>query len=134
MEVRLYDGNLVFDSNHEEMELIALLPKVKMYETIQFGGFIEIAGTAYKMSSYNIEKDILTVKEVPKLELNPEETLYESDFICPYCKYVEHDAWELREDDGEYQCGSCGSEMKYERHHEVTYSIEPVKHADYVKL
>jgi len=52
---------------------------------------------------------------------------YEDRPICPYCGYVETDAWDIdlgpgTEGDGETDCNSCGETMLISRHCSITYS------------
>lgn len=130
MQIRLYETGL-FDCP-EKMELI-LETEDERYNTIEFGGFVVVNGETYRMCMYSQKDKILGVQPVKDFEEEPNETNYESEFVCPFCKAVNHDAWELG-DEGEHQCGSCSSTMKYVREIEVTYSIEPVECAPITKF
>jgi transcription elongation factor Elf1 len=50
------------------------------------------------------------------------DTLYQDEIVCPHCGYEHSDSWEVKHNDGEYNCDSCGKKFHYERHIEVTYS------------
>ncbi|MCW9129525.1 hypothetical protein ACQKD9_05510 [Bacillus paramycoides] len=62
---------------------------------------------------------------------------------CPYCQYVDHDAFELEADKDVTDCAHCGSEIKYVRNIitntldeclEVIYHSGPVKLKEPIKL
>ncbi|RJE88611.1 hypothetical protein D3P07_11490 [Paenibacillus sp. 1011MAR3C5] len=125
MEVRLYDSKLSMNNKCEEMELVKVLAAIEMYRDLDFGGFIIVDGKSYRHCMYNREKEILGVEPV-ELNEEGEEIDYSSDFTCPYCGAVNHDAWELS-DEGETQCGSCSSEIEYERVITIEYNIKPKK-------
>lgn len=138
MDICNWDTRKVFDNKHEDLDFIGSFP-VEMYKDLDFGGFVEINGKVYRMCSYSIEKDILTVEKVDHFEFSPE-AITASDHTCPYCKAIDYDAWELHDDEGECYCGSCSSDLKYKRHHSIwggpdyEYFVEPLKMSDYTKL
>lgn len=43
------------------------------------------------------------------------ETMLCNELTCPHCKHVDHDSWELEDDDPSYECPNCGAEFGYER-------------------
>jgi predicted RNA-binding Zn-ribbon protein involved in translation (DUF1610 family) len=125
MEVRLYDIELSTNNKHEEMKLVKALPEIEMYKDLDFGGFIIVDGKSYRHCMYNTEKGILGVEPV-NLDQEGEGIYYSSDFSCPYCGKVNLDAWELP-DEGDTNCGSCNSEIEYERVVTIEYNIRPKK-------
>lgn len=131
VEVRLYDLKLSFANKHEEMKFITNVDK-KMYKDIEFGGFVVINGENYRMCTYNIEKDILCV-EPTVFNKKGKETKYSDKFVCPYCGNVKVNAWEM-DDEGETECGSCCSEIQYERIVTVEYNVRPIKCAQVVRI
>lgn len=50
---------------------------------------------------------------------------------CPYCGYVERDAWEVNfggiEDETEHTCKSCGEEYFLSRTVYISYSTKSLK-------
>lgn len=52
--------------------------------------------------------------------------VWTDEITCPYCTSTIGDSWEM-EDEGEYDCDSCGGTFKYEREVEVTYTSKKVK-------
>lgn len=132
MEVRMWDVGLSIDDKHEEMKLVKTVD-VEMYKDLDFGGFIVIDGKSYRHCMYSSEKNVLCVEPV-KLNEAPEEIEYSSDFECPYCGSVNHDAWELSDDEGETYCGSCGSDLEYEKVVTVEYNIKPKKCAPVTRV
>jgi hypothetical protein len=132
VEIRLYDFDTSFTGNDEEMVLVKKIDELKMYKNIEFGGFIVIDGKSYRHCMYNSKKDILAVEPV-NLNEEPEEIEYSSDFECPFCGSIDQDAWEL-DDEGETHCGSCGSELEYEKVVTVEYNIRPKKCAQITKV
>ena len=53
---------------------------------------------------------------------------------CPYCGYVERDAWEIDfegiDGDVEHSCASCGEDYMLTRNAIITYTSERKKGAD----
>lgn len=84
-----------------------------------------IDGKSYRHCMYSIERGLLRVEPV-KLNKSAEEIEYSSDFKCPFCESINHDAWELS-DEGETECSSCGSDLEYERVVTIEYNIRPKK-------
>lgn len=52
---------------------------------------------------------------------------YKSNIICPYCGWVDNDSWELDEDDGINECGSCEKEFNVSREIEISYSTSRIE-------
>lgn len=125
MEIRIWDVGLSVANKESEMELVKIVDST-MYTDFDFGGFIVIDGNSYRQCMYSPKKEILCVEPV-ELNEQPEEIEYSDDFKCPFCNSVDYDAWELREDEGETYCGSCGSDLEYERVITVEYNIKPKK-------
>lgn len=50
------------------------------------------------------------------------DTEYEQEMICTWCGHAQSDPWEIRDDDGEHECGTCAKEFKYVRQYDITYS------------
>lgn len=134
MDIRIWDVKLSVADKSEEMKLVKTVEGIEMYKDLDFGGFIEIDGHHYRHCMYDNRKDILCVEPVKQLNVEGSEVEYSSDFTCPYCGSVDDDAWELSDDEGETHCGSCGSEMKYERVVTVEYNIRPVKCAPVTRI
>lgn len=133
MEVRIWDVRLSVTNKYEEMELIKTIDGLEMYKDLNFGGFITIDGKSYRHCMYNKEQDLLCVEPVEFNEKGSE-IEYSNEFICPYCNSIDHDAWDLRDDEGKTICGSCGSEIEYERVVTVEYNVRPVKCAPVTKI
>ncbi|WP_411955128.1 hypothetical protein ACKXGF_05030 [Alkalibacillus sp. S2W] len=131
MEVRIWDVKLLDGDKQEEMELVKTIDELEMNKDLEFGGFIVIDGKAYRHCMYNREKDLLCVEPV-ELNEHGEEIEYD-DFTCSYCGSKEHDESELS-DEGETECGSCGSELEYERVITVEYNVRPKKCAPVTKV
>jgi hypothetical protein len=55
------------------------------------------------------------------------EYTFEKYITCPYCGHQNKDSWECTNDDGEIDCGACGSTFFYERIVDVSYSTSPIK-------
>lgn len=47
---------------------------------------------------------------------------YTNEIVCPYCGHEQSDSFELIDDDGEMNCGSCSGTFSFERHRRITYS------------
>lgn len=139
MDVRFYEIGAAIANKEQEMELIGCFPAFFMYKNIEFGGFVEIDGEVYRMCMYSPKKDTLGVERVEQFESKPE-AIESDEFTCPFCKSVDHDAWELPDDEGETYCGSCSSDLSYKRLYasaresDCRYVVEPLKISDYTKL
>lgn len=139
MIIGLYDKKILLQNFYREAKVLGSFPNVKMYSTIQFGGFVEIQGNVYVMTYYDVENDFLVVREVPDFEMNPT-ALKAEEFTCPHCKSINYDAWEMEEDEGEHFCHRCSSDLKYKRERspkkpfDYYYIIESLKIADYTNM
>jgi len=126
MEIRLYDRKLFLDERFEQTELLATTD-----QPFDFGGLVVINNQAYTMCWFAPLKNILGVYPT-ELNEEPEEKEY-GDFECPYCGSIDDGAFEL-EDRGETQCGNCNSELSFERHVTVEYTVKPVKLAPIMRI
>lgn len=52
------------------------------------------------------------------------DTTFTHDPVCPYCRHVQADAWEMS--DGSNWCGACGKEFSLCRHETVSYSTAKI--------
>jgi transposase-like protein len=52
-----------------------------------------------------------------------EDDFYQTDeMICPWCKEVHRDGWELESDDSEYECEYCEKTFGYIKEYSITYT------------
>lgn len=128
MDIRLYDMNLFTSDKWEDMKLIATTDK-----DIDFGGFILIKDEAYRMCAFSPKKNVMGVEKV-ELNIDGEEHENEENLICPFCGVEDYDSWELKEDEGETDCSSCGSEIKYQRNISIDYDSYPIKCSPTTKI
>jgi formylmethanofuran dehydrogenase subunit E len=126
-QIRIYDMTHFWENNYEKMELIKEVKEEPPTE-----GIIEIDGKTYRFCACSPKNKVFGVKEIV-LNKNPKEEV-DGDFICPYCGSEDYDAWEHKSDSDTIECGICDSEIKYERHVEVTYTVSPVKKAKITKI
>lgn len=56
---------------------------------------------------------------------------YENEFVCPCCKHIDHDSFEL-DDNGIIECGNCGATIEYERVVTVEWNTELITPPDVV--
>jgi len=60
-------------------------------------------------------------------DVRPEHETHGDNLICPVCGHKEEDSWELPDSDDEYECGTCGSTLSYQRNVSVTYSTTVIE-------
>ena len=48
--------------------------------------------------------------------------VYTSFIVCPYCGAEDQDCWEIKDNDGFIQCGSCEKKFYYERDISISYT------------
>ncbi|MGG3307346.1 hypothetical protein ABER23_07955 [Paenibacillus lautus] len=126
-QIRIYDMKHFWDKNYHLMELVK-----EVQDEPEFGSVFEINGKTYRSCASSPMNKVLGVQQIT-LNDDPEEQ-YDDDFKCPYCGETYDDAWELSADDGTIECSNCHSEIEYTREHTVTYSVNPVKMVEVVKL
>lgn len=121
----IYDMQLWFDDDF----------KPQIVKEIDFepeiGLNLEIEGKVYHICSLHHKKQIAGARVIEFVE-EPEEE-YDGDFKCPYCSYINYDAFEL-EDEGETKCGRCGSEVEYSREVSISYSVSPKRKNEAIKI
>lgn len=100
---------------------------------IDVGDNIEINSKTYEVSQTYPSKNLIGVRQFEFKDDEEVEETSEEEFTCPYCGYVDEDAFELP-DDGEIDCPQCHSKIKYQREVTVTYNVEPVEKAKVVKI
>ena len=86
---------------------------------------IKIGEVYYAVGILSPIKNIAGARKI-ELELEPETQDYNSNFVCPYCKYEDEDSFELN-DEGECHCGRCGATVSYTREVTVEYNTSPVE-------
>ncbi|MEJ1517794.1 hypothetical protein R3O67_31945 [Bacillus cereus] len=61
-------------------------------------------------------KDGIIAAEEIHLNAEPEDEVSNHDGLkCPYCNYVDYDAFDLEQDEDETECANCNSHIKYAR-------------------
>lgn len=125
-QLRIYDMKHFWDGNYHLMELVT-----EVEEEPDSDSIYEIDGKTYRWCARSPKDKVVGLKEI-MINNEPEEE-YGDDFKCPYCGEIDHDAFELS-DSGTTECGSCNSEIEYEREYSVTYTVSPVKMSKIVKL
>ncbi|OKP95077.1 hypothetical protein [Paenibacillus sp. P46E] len=126
-QIRIYDRNHFWDDNYDLMELVK-----EVEVEPEFGETFEINGKTYRCCGKSLQAKVLGVEEIT-INQEPDEECGD-ELICPYCGHEQGDAWELSADSDKMECGSCGSEIEYEREYSVSYTVKPVKMCDVVKL
>lgn len=53
------------------------------------------------------------------------ETKFTGQCVCPWCGYVQSDAWEMGE--GTHECGNCERSFEMSRDVDVTYSTKRIQ-------
>jgi len=115
-DFRLYDkmqqGNeFLSEPQCEPIGVIDHQPK--LFEQVSFGDKTYVIGIISRHDGWCIGDEIVDFDG---------DTEYEREMICPWCGHVQSDPWELRDDDGEHDCGTCNREFKYVRQYDITYS------------
>jgi hypothetical protein len=101
---------------------------------------IEIEGEIYATCMKSPKEKLIGVHK-RTIEENPKEQ-NGTDFVCPYCKVADHDAFEHSLDEDKVECGYCYSEIEYFRHVEeldngdidIEYTVYPVKQKEIIKI
>lgn len=87
---------------------------------------IQYQGKFYRVCMQSSRNDVIGVEPTEFNSVGDEYNL-QSSIVCPFCGHVDSDSWEVRDDEGEMDCGACGSTFLYRRNVEVTYDTMPVK-------
>jgi len=125
-QLRIYDRKHFWDGNYNLMELVK-----EVDGELDTDCIFEIDGKTYRWCACSPGDKVYGIQEII-VNTDPEEQY--GEFTCPYCNSVDDDAWERSSDTEEIECGSCGSQIEYERHYEVSYTVTPVKMVEVVKL
>lgn len=120
-QLRLYDQKKFWAKDYEGMELIAVVESEPNFENN-----LLIDGKTYKVCASSPLQKVKGLREINFVEVDEVEDDWHDEFICPYCKEVDQDAFELQ-DEGETECGNCGSTIRYVREVVVQYGVTPVK-------
>ncbi|EOO44451.1 hypothetical protein [Bacillus cereus] len=126
------------DMNNSE-----LIKEIEPIKVDLFNYILIINGKTYRACTGSPKEGILAVKEI-HLNNEPEKDIRSEDGLkCPYCQYVDHDAFEIEENEGTTECANCISEIKYVRNvitntlgecEEVIYHSAPVKLSKMINL
>jgi transposase-like protein len=52
---------------------------------------------------------------------------YTDEIVCPYCGNEHTDSWEVKDDDGDFECHDCEQAFDYERVVTVEYCTSKKK-------
>lgn len=126
-QIRIYNMRNFLDDNYESMKLVKEVEGEPNTDCI-----MNIDGKLYRWCMTNPKEKVIGVEQIflkdsPKTEDGAE-------FRCPYCGEIDYDAWEMREDEGKTECGSCNSEIEYSREYEITYTVTPIKRNKIIQL
>lgn len=124
MQVILWDSDIHRqDFNGEGYAVLFTVPEASIYDVLKHDGKF------YIVCSINHQKQYAGVHEVD-FKPEGEEYTYEPQLKCPYCGHEDSDSWEISDDSGTIECGSCGNEFDYERIVTVDYSSFPKAKAE----
>ncbi|MGG1673301.1 hypothetical protein ACIFOE_22220 [Paenibacillus sp. NRS-1783] len=126
-QIRVYDPHHFWNKDYEKMPLVKEVEQEPDYKSI-----LQIDEKTYRWCAISPANKVLSVKQIA-INHDPEEEEF-GEFKCPYCGSVDEGACERRDDEGTVQCETCGSEIEYERHVEISYTVYPVKMASIVKI
>ncbi|PHA15499.1 hypothetical protein [Bacillus toyonensis] len=126
-----------------DMSEYKLIKEIESTKDDLFDYNLIIDGKTYRACAGSPKEGILAVEEI-RLNDEPESDVRNEDGLeCPYCQYVDQDAFELEENEGNTECACCGSEIKYVRNvvmntlgecEEVIYHSALVKMSETIKL
>lgn len=94
---------------------------------------LERNGEFYSVCCKSRDDSRMAVKKLEKFDTDAEET-DEDEWTCPYCGYVNHDAFEYDDEENNHRCPSCGCTVNTIRNIMITYNVEPVKAKEVIKL
>lgn len=127
----------------EDASKCELIKEIESTKEDLFDYNLSINEKTYRVCSGSPKQGIIGVEEI-ELNDDPEiDVRNDNGLECPFCKYVDHDAFELEEDKDVTECSCCGSEIKYVRSVitntldeclEVIYHSGPVKLKEPIKL
>lgn len=83
-------------------------------------GLVCIQEKLARCCSFSIKEDFLTI-EYANNPIDENEIFQHDEIKCPYCGNEKTDSWEY-DDDGSEICDSCGSEYRYEKIINVSYT------------
>ncbi|MFB5249661.1 hypothetical protein ACE38F_04575 [Bacillus mycoides] len=141
----MYKKIVEYDSENPfgNMSEYKLIKEIESTKDDLFDYNLLINGKTYRVCAGSPKEGILAVEEI-QLNNNPESNVRSEDGLeCPYCQYVDHDAFELEGNEGTTECRCCDSEIKYVRNvvmntlgecEEVIYHTAPVKLNEPIKL
>jgi hypothetical protein len=95
-------------------------------EDIYIGYAFKYKNTYYSINRINRAAGFAAAKKL-KIHEKGREHLYTRNIMCPFCGYEDYDSGEMLNEDGECECGACGSIFSYQRDIEVSYCSKPVK-------
>ncbi|CUB51945.1 hypothetical protein BN2127_JRS10_01465 [Bacillus subtilis] len=126
-----------------DMNEYKLIKEIESAKVDLFDYNLIIDGKTYRACAGSPKEGILAVEEI-RLNHEPESNVRSEDGLeCPYCQYVDHDAFELEENEGTTDCACCTSEIKYVRNvimntlgecEEVIYHSAPIKMSETIQL
>lgn len=130
-KIALYDAKIFWDKS-DGSEL-----KLEVIKEIDFEPNIEdilfFNGTHYRWAARSIENKVFAVEPLEKFDAEPEET-YEEEWECPYCSTINHDIFEVAEDDVIMRCMMCYSKVECKREVTMDYIVKLMRASKVIKL
>jgi rubrerythrin len=106
-------------------------PIFQISETSGIHEIIKKDDVFYSVCCISREEKKIAVKKLSSfVESEEVEETYEDEWTCPYCGYIDYDAFELAEEEENHHCPNCGSTVTTHREISCHYSVEPVKAND----
>lgn len=93
----------------------------------------ELNDKYYVGTCKRMKANILLVTEI-KIKDKGDSIFSEGEITCPFCGVVDFDSCEKGGSNDKEECGTCGSIFSFTREVEVSYSSEPVKKCEILKL
>lgn len=124
-KIVLYDINIYWDDK-SKLEVLKEVPNEPSKESL-----LDIDGNKFKWCAIDYETNLFAVKPVSITDEDDLDEIDETDeenWTCPFCGYVDHDAFECPDND-ERNCPGCQSVVEHERVVTYSYIVTPVKKA-----
>lgn len=111
------DVEILFESNND----------------INVSQVVNFKGESYSICIINRERGISLIKKI-NIDLTSDSNYSEDVLECPCCGWKNQDSWELKDDDDNYECGSCGAVLAYTTEMTRSFHVDVIEKPEIIEI
>lgn len=100
------------------------IPLIETKANIMSSPLLKIGNKIYRCHSVDVVNDSMLLTPIEIIEdVLSDETIIDTSWTCPICRYIDDESYELPDKSSDYECPRCGAITEYEVEHVASYAV-----------